>query len=113
MSDLMNVDFINVNKYWRIYFRFRSRVEEMEGWRTRTGCMGLGEDNARFLLLGFVLGVYMLAGALLFQQLEQDTEIEQAQRFWVVYNNFIENHLPSTPCSSYNGTRVVREVLPK
>lgn len=35
----------------------------------------LGEDNARFLLLFFVMLIYILAGAALFSLLERDNEI--------------------------------------
>ncbi|OXU17437.1 hypothetical protein TSAR_004372 [Trichomalopsis sarcophagae] len=54
---------------------------------------GLAEDNARFILLAFVLAAYMLAGAALFQTLESDLEIRQAAEFWRVYQAFRRHHL--------------------
>ncbi|XP_014234158.1 potassium channel subfamily K member 13-like [Trichogramma pretiosum] len=53
----------------------------------------IAEDNARFILLAFVLAAYMLAGAALFQKLESDVEIKQAQEFWRVYQSFRRHHL--------------------
>jgi len=44
----------------------------------RQGCcvaLGLGEDNARFLLLFFVMTIYLLVGAGLFSLLERNNEI--------------------------------------
>jgi potassium channel subfamily K member 13 len=56
-----------------------------------SGCcraLHLGEDNARFVLLAAVLLLYMVAGAALFQFLEQDTENAMVHRFWDVYADF-------------------------
>ncbi|KAK9307875.1 hypothetical protein QLX08_001939 [Tetragonisca angustula] len=58
---------------------------------------GLGEDNARFILLFGVLAVYMLAGAIIFQQLEADLEVRQTAEFWRVYHTFQRYHLQSGP----------------
>lgn len=58
-------------------------------------CSGLGEDNARFILLFVVLAAYMLAGAALFQRLEADLEVRQAAEFWRVYHSFRRHHLQS------------------
>ncbi|CAD1479627.1 unnamed protein product, partial [Heterotrigona itama] len=58
---------------------------------------GLGEDNARFILLFGVLAVYMLAGAAIFQQLEADLEVRQTAEFWRVYHTFQTYHLQGGP----------------
>ncbi|KAJ8668882.1 hypothetical protein QAD02_000141 [Eretmocerus hayati] len=55
--------------------------------------VGLAEDNARFVLLAFVLIAYMLFGAALFQRLESDVEIQQEAEFWRVYHAFRRHHL--------------------
>ncbi|XP_051170023.1 potassium channel subfamily K member 13-like [Leptopilina boulardi] len=60
-------------------------------------CGNIAEDNARFILLAFVLAVYMLAGAALFQTLEADLEIRQASEFWRIYNAFKRYHLRNSP----------------
>lgn len=62
------------------------------GW---TGCVPVGEDNARFILLGIVLIIYMILGALIFQHLENDTELAQAQKFWTLYDQFQDFYLPA------------------
>ncbi|XP_017891674.1 potassium channel subfamily K member 13-like [Ceratina calcarata] len=56
-------------------------------------CSGLGDDNARFILLFIVLALYMVAGAVLFQQLEADLEAREAANFWRVYHTFRRHHL--------------------
>lgn len=76
----------------------------MAGWTSR-GCLGVGEDNARFLLLGLVLAVYMLAGAVLFQYLEQEKEIEQSENFWYTYDTFVKMYMPPYPFLQYNCTQ--------
>ncbi|XP_059473207.1 potassium channel subfamily K member 13-like [Neocloeon triangulifer] len=61
------------------------------GGPAASGCcnaLHLSEDNARFVLLAVVLLLYMVAGAALFQFLEQDTELAMVQKFWDVYSDF-------------------------
>ncbi|KAG8226777.1 hypothetical protein J437_LFUL006301 [Ladona fulva] len=64
------------------------------GSRGRAGAGGGGEtadggvDNARFLLLAVVLVIYMLAGAALFQYLEEDSELKVDRDFWKLYEDF-------------------------
>lgn len=43
--------------------------------------LALKEDNARFLLLALVLVLYMVFGALVFQQLEEENETRERARF--------------------------------
>ncbi|XP_014204140.1 potassium channel subfamily K member 13-like [Copidosoma floridanum] len=58
------------------------------------GCDGgFAEDNARFVLLAFVLSAYMLVGAFIFQRLESDLELNQAAEFWKVYHAFRRHHM--------------------
>jgi len=48
----------------------------------RQGCcvaLGLGEDNARFLLLFVVMLVYIVIGATIFSLLERNNEIESTK----------------------------------
>lgn len=57
----------------------------------RGGCLarlGLSEDNARFILLVFIMIVYMLFGAVMFHQLEHATEVENRKSFWKLYHEF-------------------------
>ncbi|XP_076766103.1 potassium channel subfamily K member 13-like [Xylocopa sonorina] len=60
-------------------------------------CTGIGEDNARFILLFIVLAIYMLAGAALFQRLEADLEVRQAAEFWRVYHTFRRHYVKNGP----------------
>ncbi|CAG0888936.1 unnamed protein product [Darwinula stevensoni] len=58
----------------------------------KRGCcrrLRISEDNARFLLLGVVLIIYLLSGALLFQFLEQDEEVRMRKRYWEAYDHFL------------------------
>jgi hypothetical protein len=60
------------------------------------GCcsvLHLTEDNARFILLAIVLVLYMLAGAVLFQYLEGEAEMNMAREFWHTYSDFRRHYL--------------------
>ncbi|CAH0387373.1 unnamed protein product [Bemisia tabaci] len=50
--------------------------------------LNLSEDNARILLLGVVLLLYMFGGAMLFHQTESEAEAEIARRYWALYHEF-------------------------
>ncbi|XP_046387665.1 potassium channel subfamily K member 13-like [Ischnura elegans] len=55
------------------------------------GCcslMHLSEDNARFLLLAVVMVIYMVAGAGLFQYLEEESELRAGRDFRRMYRDF-------------------------
>jgi len=54
--------------------------------------LGLGEDNARFLLLFFVMLLYILAGAGLFSLLEHDNEKMQRKAYRSAVQQFLDNH---------------------
>jgi hypothetical protein len=43
---------------------------------------------ARFILLGIVLLLYLLAGAIIFMLLERDEEQRLASKYWDYYENF-------------------------
>lgn len=47
--------------------------------------LALKEDNARFLLLALVLLLYMVAGALIFQALEENNEIQERKTYMDQY----------------------------
>ncbi|XP_014671058.1 PREDICTED: potassium channel subfamily K member 13-like [Priapulus caudatus] len=49
----------------------------------------LREDNARFLLLAVVMVFYMVAGALLFQYLEQESELRAVESYRNTYAHFV------------------------
>ena len=53
-------------------------------------CVVLKEDNARFLLLGFVLVLYMVLGAIIFQFLEEPIELEERRIFNESFTNTLD-----------------------
>jgi len=61
----------------------------------RQGCcvaLGLGEDNARFLLLFFVMLLYILIGAGFFSLLERDNEIAERKAYYLAVQRFLDSH---------------------
>ncbi|OWF45696.1 potassium channel subfamily K member 12-like [Mizuhopecten yessoensis] len=67
----------------------------LSGSMARSGHRGccyvlhLREDNARFILLFVVLGIYMITGAILFMILEQDNEVLEKQVYTDRLNSFL------------------------
>lgn len=62
---------------------------------SRQGCcvaLGLGEDNARFLLLFFVMIIYICVGAGIFSLLERDNEIAQRKAYQSAVEQFLDSH---------------------
>lgn len=66
----------------------------------------LKEDNARFLLLGVVLMLYMLLGALVFQAFEEDNERRDRQNHINRYNKSMEELRKAVADQNVNMTQV-------
>ncbi|XP_062915315.1 potassium channel subfamily K member 13a [Mobula hypostoma] len=55
---------------------------------TRKGCFCPNEDNARFVLLALLIGVYLVCGAAVFSAIERDKELESQRRWAQRRENF-------------------------
>ncbi|XP_013417539.1 potassium channel subfamily K member 13 [Lingula anatina] len=67
----------------------KPRTMAQRGCCTR---LHLREDNARFILLAFVMVIYMLFGASLFMLLEHDLEANKRQEWSKTYQNFLDRY---------------------
>lgn len=74
-----------------------------------TTILHLSEDNARVILLAIFAVLYMLAGALLFQFLESESELKMSRDYWNIYYDF-RNDCDKLINGNYEDTNYTIEV---